>query len=450
MAIVFVIFSSLKKRVNKSWGIWLLLPLWIAWEHGHTIWNASWTWLTLGNVFAFNHNWVQWYEFTGTSGGTFWILFSNIIVFQVIKKNTSLAIISKPVLKIACIIIVPILFSYLLLFFRSRVSDISSHPVKVVIVQPNIDPYNDKFNSSFESQFSRSLKLLEGKVDDQTDYLVFPETFISDNINERAINTSIEISWFRDSLLKKYPQLKIIVGCSSYTLYDTENEKTLTARFDKDSGRYFDFFNTALQIDSKGIDIYHKSKLVPGAEVLPFSFILKPLENLALDLGGTTGTLGTQKERSVFENRSYQTNNISVAPIICYESVYADYVTGYVRNGAKFLFIITNDGWWENTPGHVQHLNYARLRAIENRRQIARSANTGISCFIDEYGNMSQTTEWWKEAVIEKQLYPNSKLTFFSRFGDLLSYFSVILSILLIFWAMFLRFKSKNPLIKKP
>lgn len=436
--------------MDRSWGTWLLIPLWIAWEHGHTIWNASWTWLTLGNVFAFNHNWVQWYEFTGTSGGTLWILGVNIIVFQTIKNNSSLTLLSKPVLKIAAFIIFPILFSYLLLLFRTGVSETSSHPVKVVVVQPNIDPYNDKFNSSFESQFSRSLKLLEGKVDDQTDYLVFPETFISENINERAINTSIEISWFRDSLLKKHPRLKIIVGCSSYTFYDTENDKTLTARFDKDSGKYFDFFNTALQLDSGGIDIYHKSKLVPGAEVLPFSFILKPLENLALDLGGTTGTLGTQKERNVFENRSYHTYNISVAPIICYESVYADYVTGYVRNGAKFLFIITNDGWWENTPGHIQHLNYARLRAIENRRQIARSANTGVSCFIDEYGNMSQTTEWWKEAVIEKQLYPNSKLTFFSRFGDLLSYSAVTISILLIFWSMLLRFKTKIPLIKKP
>ncbi|MCC6370500.1 MAG: apolipoprotein N-acyltransferase, partial [Bacteroidia bacterium] len=181
------------------------------------------------------------------------------------------------------------------------------------------------------------------------------------------------------------------------------------------------------------------SKLVPGAEILPFAFLFKPFEGLALDLGGTTGTLGSQKERSAFKN-TYR--DLAVAPVICYESVYADYVTAYMRNGANLIFIITNDGWWGNTPGHLQHLNYARLRAIEGRRQIARSANTGISCFIDEFGNVSEATEYWQEAVIQKNMQPIYELTFFSRFGDLLSYASCLLTIVVLAWSVFSRFRK--------
>jgi apolipoprotein N-acyltransferase len=204
---------------------------------------------------------------------------------------------------------------------------------------------------------------------------------------------------------------------------------------------YLDYFNTALQIDKNGVQVYHKSKLVPGAELMPFPALLKPLESLALDLGGTSGSLGLQKERTNFKAEN---NQIGVAPVVCYESVFSDYVTGYVRNGSTFIFIVTNDGWWGDSPGYKQHLNYARLRAIENRRQIARSANTGISCFIDEFGNISDATNWWEEAVIQKDIFPNSHLTFFSRFGDLISYASIVISLILLGFAAFSRIKVKS------
>ena len=117
-------------------------------------------------------------------------------------------------------------------------------------------------------------------------------------------------------------------------------------------------------------------------------------------------------------------------------------MTEFIRLGANLIFIITNDGWWQDTPGYIQHLNYARLRAIENRRQIARSANTGTSCFIDEFGNIEQATPWWKEALISKRMSKNLELTFFSRYGDLLSYCSVLTSLILILYLLFIKLKS--------
>jgi len=138
-----------------------------------------------------------------------------------------------------------------------------------------------------------------------------------------------------------------------------------------------------------------------------------------------------------------QQNGIKIAPVICYESVYSDYLTAYVRKGANLIFIITNDGWWDNTPGYKQHLNYARLRAIENRRQIARCANTGVSCFIDEFGVLSQTTAWWQPALIEQKLYPNTQLTFYSRYGDMISYASVLFSLITLLYNFVVGFRYK-------
>jgi len=443
MAEVFVIYSSIKKRINKPWAVWLLIPLWIAWEHGHTLWDLSWTWLTIGNVFAFNTNWIQWYEYTGTSGGTLWVLATNIFIFQILKNNVSLKILSKPVFKIAACIFLPILLSFVILIAytlkEAALTNTKKKRFDVVVVQPNIDPYNTKFSMDYQSQFFKVMGLLKGKITEETDYLVLPETFITDNVNESHLLQSESIQWFYDSLINKFPNLKIVTGANTYVFYEDGEKAQATARLDEQSGKKYDVYNTALSITKNGVKVYHKSKLVPGVERMPFPALLKPLEGLAINMGGTMGSLGTQDERTVFNDSS---SNTCIAPVVCYESIYADYVADYVRNGASFIFIITNDGWWDDTPGYIQHLNYAKLRAIENRRQIARSANTGVSCFIDEYGTISEATPWWKEAVIEKDMLPLYKFTFFSRFGDLISYFSVAISILLILWALFLRFKK--------
>jgi apolipoprotein N-acyltransferase len=178
---------------------------------------------------------------------------------------------------------------------------------------------------------------------------------------------------------------------------------------------------------------------VPGVELMPFPYLLKPLESLALNLGGTMGSLGKQEERTVFFSHD---KKVAIAPVICYESVYSDYVAQYVRNGANLIFILTNDGWWENTPGHKQHLAYAKLRAIETRREIARCANTGISCFITPYGEIEQATLYWEDAIITKNITPNNTQTLFVKFGDVISYASSLLAILLLIWSQLLRFKK--------
>jgi apolipoprotein N-acyltransferase len=441
MTFVFTFFSWIRRRIAQPWGIYMLIPVWMTWEYLHSLWDLTWTWLTLGNQFGFSHNIVQWYEYTGTSGGTFWILFVNILVFQSVMhrltKGTSTVVLLAATL-------VPVIVSLWLLSFKPSEEN---REVKVTVVQPNIDPYSEKFYSQFREQFDKTLKALEGKIDTTTRFLVFPETFITSNLNEALIAQSNEVRWFREEIIARFPDLTIIAGCNTYVIYENKEDITATARLDPRDGKYFDVFNTGIQIDASGLQLYHKSKLVPGVERMPFPALLKPLESLALNMGGTMGSLGTQEDRTAFVSGA---DRLAVAPVICYESVYPDYVNGYIRNKANLIFIITNDGWWGDTPGYIQHLNYARLRAIESRRQIARSANTGISCFIDEYGNISQPTGWWEPAVITTTMKPLYRQTFFVKHGDLLSYGALLITLFLAIWMLTRRLLALFITGKKP
>ena len=131
-----------------------------------------------------------------------------------------------------------------------------------------------------------------------------------------------------------------------------------------------------------------------------------------------------QDEISLLNAVSYDGNgnvdrSIPLGCIICYESIYGEFCTGYVKAGAKALAVITNDAWWGNTPGYRQHLSYASLRAIETRRDIARCANTGISGFINQRGEISGESTWWEQEVLGGQVNLNSEETFFVRNGDI-------------------------------
>jgi apolipoprotein N-acyltransferase len=153
--------------------------------------------------------------------------------------------------------------------------------------------------------------------------------------------------------------------------------------------------------------------LVLGVEKLPFTTIFPQLEEMAINLDGASGSLGIEKEA-----RTLYANEVTFAPSVCYESIYGDFISKQVKKGAELIFIITNDGWWGDTPGYKQHASFARLRAIENRRSIARSANTGISCMINQRGDVLQETGWWVPAVLTADLNKNSEQTFYAQHGD--------------------------------
>jgi apolipoprotein N-acyltransferase len=438
MTCAFMLFGRLQKRFKHSATWLLLIPVWITWEWLHLDWDLSWPWLTMGNGLAKMHTFIQWYCYTGVFGGTLWILLINLLLFGCIhlrkqKKHVVLVLGTT----IVCLVS-PIAISY----YQYRHYTEKQNPVNVVVMQPNIDPYNEKFNGlTGQQQLEKMMALTTGFVDSTTDYLIGPETSIPYAIWENELNNNPQIAYLK-RMLQNYPRLSLITGAATDKLYENPDSISTTARKFKDTTLYYDTYNTALQIDSTSIiALYHKSKLVPGVEKMPFPQIFKPIEKLAINLGGSSGSLGIDASPNVFKNNSYL-SQMAVAPIICYESIYGAYVAEYVKKGAAWLCIITNDGWWYDTPGYKQHILFGRLRAIEMRRSIARSANTGISAIINQRGDILQQTGFWQPSTIKATLQANNYQTFYCRHGDYLAHLSACITLLSITCALILKIKN--------
>ncbi len=445
MTMTFVFYHRIKKIVGLKSALTAFVFLWLAYEYLHANWDLNFPWLTLGNGFANYHTWIQWYEYTGVYGGSLWVLIINVIAFQLwikfkesnsnIESSKSYLRLIAPTVQIIFLVLIPILFS--LTIFDQYLE--KENTTSVVIVQPNIDPYGEKFGSMTPTQQLEKLIALSkkaGKPD--TEFFIWPETAIPQNIDEVGIQKDFFINSAKDFLLP-YKNGNLLTGANTFKSYSTK--ETSTARKYEESEEYYDVFNTAIFIEnSSGTQIYHKSKLVPGVEQMPYPNALKFLEPLAINLGGSMGSLGKDKNPTVFFSQA----GIGVAPIICYESIYGEYVAEYVKNGAQVLFIITNDGWWGNTSGHKQHALYAKLRAIETRRSIARCANTGISSFINQRGEVMAESKWWTQTTLSANLNLNDEITFYVEYGDwipkLASIFAAIILFILILRSIYKKF----------
>lgn len=429
MAIPVWLFHITKRKLGPYKGYFAFFIYWIAFEHLHTNWDFSVPWLSLGNGLSKEISLIQWYEFTGVAGGTLWILLINFIIFRLLKSlSEKNKIIFNPgkVSVLLIIILFPIITS-LIIFSAYKEKE---NPFDIVVVQPNIDPYLEKFDGmTIEAQVNRMLDLADKKADSNTDYIVGPETSMPNYVFERHLKNDYYTLMLRN-FLKKYPNTNFILGINSRKLYKEGERQTSSSRKFENTNDYYDVFNTAMQIDSAGnIQLYHKSQLFMGVEKIPYHQVFRFLDKLSINLGGIGGTNGKQKERGVFFDKN---SHIGIGPVICWESVYGDYVTDYIKNGANFIFVITNDGWWSDTPGYKAHLRFSQLRAIENRRSIARSANTGISCFINQKGEIIQPTEWWTATAIRDTINANDRITFYTKHGDYLGRISDFLAIFLL------------------
>jgi apolipoprotein N-acyltransferase len=438
MSVVFQLYHILRKKTKGRFSVLILASLWMAFEYLHLRWDLTWPWLTLGNVFAERTWLIQWYEYTGVFGGDIWIFGVNFLVFYYLKKSvlgraSDLSFVYlKPYFVVLGVLLIPVFFSLLIPFPKSL------QLANIVIVQPDIDPYNEKFNGSYREQLTKMLALAETKIDSTTNCVVFPETALTENLWENDLSRTYSIQVLHQ-FQQTHPKLDIVIGAASAYQYQAGEERSATAKKYTDADEYYEDYNTALFLSAAGnIEKYHKSKFVPGVERMPFPALLKPLEKLAINMGGTTGSLCGQTDRTVFMSKN---NSLKIAPAICYESVFGEFVTEYIRKGANVIFIITNDGWWGDTPGYRQHLAYARLRAIETRRFVVRSANTGTSCFIDPAGNVFQATPWWKPAVISQKVKLRDELTFYVKYGDYLGRTAIALAGILILYSFFLRFR---------
>lgn len=413
MGLSFVLYHVVSKRLPRQWALVFLAVLWISFEKFHLDWDFSWPWLNLGHVFADYPRWIQWYEYTGSFGGSLWILAVNAFVFHSIinLKERNFSNIFRSVFpKTAVFIAVPIIIS--LWIFNTY--QIEGKTKEVVVLQPNVDPYTEKYDTPNFIITKGLLEQADAVITPNTEFLIAPETVLAESAPFDNFYYSPTRVLMKNYLVR-HPKAELLWGIDTYTfVYDKAHITPASNQYRP--GMWVNFYNAALFINHReDFQKYYKSKLVVGIENLPYKPILEPLlGNFMLDLGGTISTKTIQTERTPF----LSDDGTKVAPIICYESVYGEYVTGFVKNGAQFLAIITNDAWWNETQGHKQHLTFASLRAIETRRDIARSANTGISAFINQKGEITNRTEYGEKIALRGNVTLNDKVTFYVKYGD--------------------------------
>jgi apolipoprotein N-acyltransferase len=424
-------FHYLRPRMGDIIGYGSLIVFWLSFEYLHLQnWGLSWPWLTLGNVFAARPGWVQWYSFTGTSGGGLWVLVVNVLIFRWLWKAVKKKEYGKwPAVWILLLVGFPI-FASMQNFARHNEragKDSATLTRNVVVIQPNIDPYEKITTGSFDAQLARLIHLSDSVIDSNTVLVVWPETalyndngFIEDHLKG---NYFLKPLW---AFLQRHPQINLLTGLESLRIFDYKHSST--AMKIPDSDKFFESYNSAVIMDSAGPEFfYHKSRLVPGAESLPpyLHFMVPVFEKF----GGTEDGYTGQPDRTPLEttNHSYE-----IAPSVCYESIYGEFMALYAHNGADIIAVITNDGWWGNTPGYRQHVSYASLRAIETRRWVIQCANTGESAIIAPSGRIIDSRPWAKQAVIKAAVPREKNLTFYVRYGDCIS--KIALAFALLFW----------------
>ena len=434
MSLVFGLFRLARKKLSGVVPYILLAAAWIAWERWYlTSAEISWPWLVLGNAFATNIKDIQWYSVTGTLGGSLWVWCSNLGIFGLITalgngkwqewtRAARIVVISALAL---LLIGLPVVSGIMFATYQER----SEKQVSVVIGQPNLDPYH-KFTSMRQSEQNELfLSLVEGTLDEEpADLLLAPETFTSDVILNDIPSSP---TWQRfHFFLDTHKGTDFLFGAATNELFYTRSAPSLLS-YPYGSGWRMPH-NSAIMLAPDGrTEVFHKSKLVVGTELTPYPKFFVPLDNWLSGLMGVTALMARdsgQEEISLL----HLSDGTPLGCAVCYESVYGEYCTGYASRGAGFLTVITNDAWWGNTPGYRQHQSYSCLRAIETRRDIARCGNTGISCFINQKGEVVSRGPWWEETVLRGTVNVNTEQSFFTRNGDIVGRVSTLVFLLLL------------------
>ncbi len=428
--LAFMSFHTVSKRAPKALAYTLLVAGWLTTEYWYTVGDFSWPWLILGNGFSHDIRLIQWYEYTGVFGGSLWVLLVNILLFETLRSPSR-----RRALVTAAAIVVPMLLS-LGLYAGYEEPETKA---RVTLVQPNVDCY-DKFAAGTEEQQMENLLSLAGEAPTDADYILLPETAVPGYWWERSLTTADPVRRFAGLLRERNSGALLVTGANTLRHYPAGTQSETARPYD--GGGYIDIYNTALGIDSAArVQLHHKGRLVIGVENTP-TWVFDVLKFLVIDLGGTLGQIGIGTPGPVFEHEGTKT-----AATICYEGLYGDFCGEFVRRDARALFIISNDGWWGDTPGYRHLFTISRLRAIEHRRAIARSANTGMSGFITARGDIGRTLGWEERGTLTDEVALDGRLTFYTRYGDYIARIARYVALLCVLYYVAYRVRKRNYLV---
>ncbi len=384
---------------------------WVTFEYVHSRTQLSFPWISLGNTQTYDLSLIQFISCTGASGLSFLILCLNVLVYfwihQIAHRGWK-PLSAKSVLLLGLIAALYILPKW---YGESVIAEKippSTTTVRVGVVQPNIDPF-EKWQGNAERQLSEIQQITDRLGG--TDLILWPETAVPGYVLHPS-NAGVferirrQVDSLSINLLTGIPDLVYYTG-----KYPESSKKA-------PNGDRYDTFNSSMLLrpNSPQIQKYAKIVLVPFAERVPFaeefSFLNAARWNFGLG-GWAPGT-----DTALLHFTTGKGLQVRFSTMICYESVYPELVASFVRKGAEFLTVITNDSWWGNTSGAYQHKQFSVLRAVENRRWMVQCANGGISCVVDPLGIIRDETKMFTQASLIAGVEPRHDLTYYTLHGD--------------------------------
>ena len=409
LSIFWVILGLVSNWYHKKTGYGLsIFPLlWVSIEYLRSFGPLSFPWINLGLTQTFSLPLIQIADVTGSMGISFWVVMLNIIIYTAVYSK----IMDKKIIVFATFILLVIflLGSFRISFIQNKDS---INEISTAIVQPNIDP-NLKWEESFRDRIFNTMDSLHNEaIKLNPDFILWPEAALPTYLR---LNNST-----KRSILQKVKE---------------SNIPLLTGTPDriKSKSNQLDYYNAAMFIKPDGsIKMYYKMHLVPFAENIPLSNYFSVLKKL--NFGQANFTSGS-------EFTIFKVNNIPFANLICYESSIPRLARKFVNLGAKFITIETNDSWCGHSSGVYQHFEIAKLRAVENRIPIARSANTGISALILPTGKVNKKIPFDKQEIFIASMPIRNISSFYTKYGD---WFALICTLISVITILFIWFQKRS------
>lgn len=451
LVIPWVLYDGIRRRFSRRAALVSLPILYTGFEYWHSFGDLSYPWLSMFNTQTYNTAYIQFIEFTGSYFLTTVIVTVNCLIYGLLKRRESSPAAWKYGMAIALLFLLPYAYG----LYALNTSEETRGNVRISIVQPSINPWA-KWESANEQimkiNYETSIDALKS-VHDSTDLLLWPETAITFPIT--LPEYSYDLNEFSGFL--RYTHKAVLTGFPDMERYEVGRDTIPEdAKPTQSPNVMLRSWNASMlaYADEKGnvrFQRYHKQKLVPLGEHVPFVDMFPVLGKIfkwgvglgSWNMGQGYGVfhLPLQRGDSLAGNARMDTARIWT--MICYESVYPSFVRKFVSNGANVLSIITNDGWYGKSFGPFQHNQFAVLRAIENRRCIARCANTGISSFIDDRGRFVEQSPLFVRTSLTKELPLIERKTLYTRFGDFVAIPSLVYTAIAFLYLVGLKLRQR-------
>ncbi len=396
-------------RYSRLFAMILLPFLWVGMEYFRTLFEIAFPWSNISYTQGSYLPFLQICEYVGDLGLSFIIVVVNILLWRIWRDHRRRR---RGIMALAAglLIVIPTIYGAIVL---SHAGPVNRGSIDVALLQGDIDIETKWDPSKKEYNFAVYDSMAVAAM--PADLIVWPETaapayLLADRyLTQKVANTARKVG------------RPMLVGTLDYQYADDTTIET---------------FNAAVQFDADGSHqvVYHKTKLVPFAETVPYGKYIPFLANLSM--GWSDFVHG--RELVIYDNKfgDYGT-------LICYEIIFPEVINRYVRQGADFLVNITNDTWYGRSSGPYQHAGMAPFRAIENRIGIARAANSGFSYFVDKYGRMYNKSRLYERTILHGMIAPVEGRTVFNRTGPILGRIGLLLIGLVSCILIFLWIKSK-------